>query len=81
MFRDWTLESTGMTQLNTPSAKSWSHGFQFGEQDPRMIRLSFRKGGDKPFYAVLRRSLLGKGWEVRLLSLFQAIPKCLTPHS
>lgn len=34
--------------------------------DPRMIRLSFRKGGDKPFYAVLRRSLLGKGWEVRL---------------
>lgn len=34
--------------------------------DPRMIRLSFRKGGDKAFYAVLRRSLLGKGWEVRL---------------
>ncbi|CCM05946.1 uncharacterized protein FIBRA_08185 [Fibroporia radiculosa] len=31
----------------------------------RMIRLSFRKGGDKAFYAVLRRSLLGKGWEIR----------------
>ncbi|KAH9919620.1 EAP30/Vps36 family-domain-containing protein [Fomitopsis serialis] len=31
--------------------------------DPRMIRLSFRRGGDKTFYAVLRRSLLGKGWE------------------
>ena len=30
----------------------------------RMIRLSFRKGGDKPFYAVMRRGLLGKGWEV-----------------
>ncbi|KZT68632.1 hypothetical protein DAEQUDRAFT_324930 [Daedalea quercina L-15889] len=30
-----------------------------------MIRLSFRKGGDKTFYAVLRRSLLGKGWEVK----------------
>lgn len=29
-----------------------------------MIRLSFRRGGDKAFYAVLRRSLLGKGWEV-----------------
>lgn len=30
-----------------------------------MIRLSFRRGGDKAFYAVLRRSLLGKGWEVK----------------
>lgn len=30
----------------------------------RLIRLSFRKGGDKSFYAILRRSLLGKGWEV-----------------
>ncbi|KAI0724788.1 EAP30/Vps36 family-domain-containing protein [Fomitopsis betulina] len=35
--------------------------------DPRMIRLSFRKGGDKAFYAVLRRSLLGKGWELKNL--------------
>lgn len=33
--------------------------------DTRMIRLSFRRGGDKAFYAVLRRSLLGKGWEVK----------------
>ncbi len=32
--------------------------------DKRMIRLSFRKGGDKAFYTVLRRSLLGKAWEV-----------------
>ena len=32
--------------------------------DKRMIRLSFRKGGDKAFYSVLRRSLLGKAWEV-----------------
>lgn len=31
----------------------------------RMIRLSFRKGGDKAFYAVMRRSLLGKGWEAK----------------
>lgn len=31
----------------------------------RMIRLSFRKGGDKAFYAVLRRSLLGKSWEAK----------------
>jgi ESCRT-II complex subunit VPS36 len=31
-----------------------------------MIKLSFRKGGDKAFYAVLKRSLLGKAWEVGL---------------
>ncbi len=35
-----------------------------GEEGPGMMRLSFRKGGDKAFYAILRRSLLGKGWEV-----------------
>lgn len=29
-----------------------------------MIKVSFRKGGDKAFYAVLRRSLLDKAWEV-----------------
>ena len=31
---------------------------------PRLIRISFRKGGDKNFYAVLKRSLQGKAWEV-----------------
>jgi len=28
-----------------------------------MLRLSFRKGGDKALYAVLKRSLLGKAWQ------------------
>lgn len=31
-----------------------------------MLRLSFRKGGDKALYAVLKRSLLGKAWQVSL---------------
>ena len=43
-----------------------------------MIRLSFRKGGDKQFYAVLRRSLLGKGWEVRLIMVYQTVSFNLT---
>ncbi|KAK7680805.1 hypothetical protein QCA50_016114 [Cerrena zonata] len=34
----------------------------------RLVRLSFRKGGDKSFYATLRRSLLGKGWESKVRS-------------
>lgn len=29
----------------------------------RMIKLSFRKGGDKPFYVALKRSLKGRAWE------------------
>ncbi|KAI0350949.1 hypothetical protein OH77DRAFT_1514078 [Trametes cingulata] len=34
--------------------------------DKRMVRLSFRKGGDKNFYNVLKRSLLGKAWESKV---------------
>ena len=39
-----------------------------GEEDPsrHMIKLSFRKGGVKTFYAVLKRSLMGKAWEVSI---------------
>ena len=42
-----------------------------GEGDPskHMIKLSFRKGGDKAFYAVLKRSLMGKAWEVSIVSV------------
>lgn len=29
------------------------------------IKISFRKGGDKSFYAALKRTLIGKAWEVR----------------
>jgi ESCRT-II complex subunit VPS36 len=31
----------------------------------KMIKLSFRKGGDKAFYTLLKRSLKSKTWEVR----------------
>lgn len=30
----------------------------------KLIKLSFRKGGDKPFYAILKRCLKSKAWEV-----------------
>ena len=39
-----------------------------------MIKLSFRKGGDKAFYAVLKRSLMGKTWEVCCLCPLKAGP-------
>lgn len=28
------------------------------------VRLSFRKGGDKPFYAALKKALQAKEWDV-----------------
>ncbi|KAF9446258.1 hypothetical protein P691DRAFT_673987 [Macrolepiota fuliginosa MF-IS2] len=30
----------------------------------KLMKVSFRKGGDKPFYTVLKRSLKSKAWEV-----------------
>ena len=35
------------------------------QSSKKMIKISFRKGGDKAFYAVLKRSLKSKAWEVR----------------
>jgi ESCRT-II complex subunit VPS36 len=37
-----------------------------GESRAMFIKLSFRKGGDKPFYGVLKRSLKTKAWKVLL---------------
>lgn len=36
------------------------------DSGPRLLKISFRKGGDKNFYAILKRSLQGKAWEVCL---------------
>ena len=40
------------------------------DSDPRLIRVSFRKSGDKNFYTILKRSLQGKAWEVSCSSIF-----------
>ena len=62
-------EDLGMPKPNRPARKPVLRDLSDDSDDDapekRMIRLSFRKGGDKPFYSVLRRCLLGKAWEVR----------------
>ncbi len=50
-------------------------GSDYDDQGPRFMKVSFRKGGDKPFYAVLRRSLLSKGWEVRVCGSFSPLDR------
>lgn len=42
---------------------------------PRIIKLSFRKGGDKPFYTVLKSTLKSKAWEVDEL-YFLLVMRC-----
>lgn len=34
------------------------------DESPRVIKLSFRTGGDKPFYTILKSTLKSKAWEV-----------------
>jgi ESCRT-II complex subunit VPS36 len=38
-----------------------------------LIKLSFRKGGDKSFYNVLRRALKAQAWEASAVPSFQLI--------
>lgn len=49
---------------SAPSSRPISPDPDDDDASPKMIKISFRKGGDKPFYAVLKRSLKSKAWEV-----------------
>jgi hypothetical protein len=40
----------------------------------KMMKVSFRKGGDKGFYTIFKRSLKSKAWEVRLSATAFASP-------
>ncbi|KAF9468345.1 EAP30/Vps36 family-domain-containing protein [Collybia nuda] len=52
------------TMKSAPSSRPVSPDLD-DEDSPltRMVKISFRKGGDKPFYTVLKRSLKSKIWE------------------
>ncbi|PIL26133.1 hypothetical protein GSI_11888 [Ganoderma sinense ZZ0214-1] len=52
----------------TPAPEDEDSDDENDSVEKRMIRLSFRKGGDKPFYTVLRRSLLGRAWETKAVA-------------
>lgn len=55
---------TKSAPASRPASDDEDDSDEDGQDRPRMLKVSFRKGGDKPFYAVLRRCLLGKAWEV-----------------
>ena len=68
-LRSCEICSTDLPQLkykSAPSSRPITPGFDdIDESSIKMIKISFRKGGDKSFYAVLKRSLKSKAWEVR----------------
>jgi len=71
-LRSCEICSTDLPQLkreftkSAPSSRSITPGFDdIDQSSKKMIKISFRKGGDKVFYAILKRSLKSKAWEVR----------------
>jgi ESCRT-II complex subunit VPS36 len=63
------LPPTGISMKSAPSSRPASPDVDEDDNDSRdpqtmMIKLSFRQGGVKAFYAVLKRSLKSKAWEV-----------------
>ncbi|KAG6830935.1 hypothetical protein H0H92_013863 [Tricholoma furcatifolium] len=55
---------TSRTMKSAPSSRPSSPDPEDEDSTSvRFMKISFRKGGDKPFYTVLRRSLKGKMWE------------------
>lgn len=71
-LRTCEICSTDLPQLkrdytkSAPSSRPITPGFDdIDQSSKKMIKISFRKGGDKAFYAVLKRSLKSKAWEVR----------------
>ncbi|KAJ3716282.1 vacuolar protein sorting-associated protein 36 [Lentinula guzmanii] len=49
---------------SAPATRPATPGFDDNDPDSKTIKLSFRRGGDKVFYAALKRSLKGRAWEV-----------------
>ncbi|KAG6887952.1 hypothetical protein C0995_011392 [Termitomyces sp. Mi166 len=55
---------TSRVMKSAPSSRPLSPDVDDGDStSPQFFKISFRKGGDKAFYAVLKRSLQSKVWE------------------
>ncbi|KAH7922486.1 hypothetical protein BV22DRAFT_1017196 [Leucogyrophana mollusca] len=58
-----------ISMKSAPSSRSVSPPPDDGDPAKHIIKLSFRKGGDKVFYSVLRRALKAQAWEAWRLIL------------
>ncbi|KAJ3759099.1 EAP30/Vps36 family-domain-containing protein [Lentinula raphanica] len=55
---------TALEAKSAPTTRPASPGFDHDDDGSRLLKLSFRKGGDKVFYAALKRSLKAQAWEI-----------------
>ncbi|KAG9310899.1 EAP30/Vps36 family-domain-containing protein [Chiua virens] len=58
---------SGINSKSEPSSRPVSPPVEDNDSDPvnPLVKLSFRKGGDKTFYTILRRALKATAWEGR----------------
>ncbi|KAJ3911944.1 EAP30/Vps36 family-domain-containing protein [Lentinula edodes] len=49
---------------SAPTTRPTTPGLNDNDIESKMLKLSFRKGGDKVFYTALKRSLKGRAWEI-----------------
>ncbi|GAV98980.1 vacuolar protein sorting-associated protein 36 [Lentinula edodes] len=49
---------------SAPTTRPTTPGLNDDDIESKMLKLSFRKGGDKVFYTALKRSLKGRAWEI-----------------
>ncbi|KAJ7875531.1 EAP30/Vps36 family-domain-containing protein [Mycena olivaceomarginata] len=73
---DLPLVSASVVMKSAPSSRPASPDPSDDDDvaTARFIKISFRKGGDKAFYGVLRRALKSKGWAVGVGSNTAAAP-------
>jgi len=69
------VTSTDGSKLAAKSAPATRQGSpdiddEDGHPVGKMMKVSFRKGGDKAFYTTLKRSLKSKAWEVHCFTYF-----------
>ncbi|KAI0299049.1 EAP30/Vps36 family-domain-containing protein [Multifurca ochricompacta] len=65
------LTHAALPMKSAPSSRPGTPIPEGAGDENSMLRLSFRRGGDKALYAVLKRSLLGKAWQVRAKTIGQ----------
>ncbi|KAJ4478293.1 EAP30/Vps36 family-domain-containing protein [Lentinula aciculospora] len=56
--------STHIEAKSAPATRPTTPGPDDDDSESKMLKLSFRRGGDKPFYTALKRSLKGQAWGV-----------------
>ncbi|KXN85937.1 Vacuolar protein-sorting-associated protein 36 [Leucoagaricus sp. SymC.cos] len=72
-----TITSSGPQQMtkSAPATRPTSPDIDDDDEDPssgKLMKVSFRKGGDKAFYTILKRAIKSKAWESQASQLYKS---------